>query len=112
MYREIKKPVEKITMNSCKSYIVLSLSYEHHYDSVYPKQHIINAAVCQCKLSILFCVIFPAFSSIFPKIYTKFHQILDKFFSKFYLWSFENLDKKIEILYMWDFATVVWTTDS
>lgn len=49
MYKEIKKPVEKVTSHGFASRIVLSLSYEHHYDSVYGKQYIMNAAVCQCR---------------------------------------------------------------
>lgn len=51
MYKEIKKPIELVTSNKYSSFIILSLSNEHHYDSVYPKEHIMNAAVCQCEYS-------------------------------------------------------------
>lgn len=49
MYKEIKKPVEKVTSNGFMPRIVLSLSYEHHFDSVYNKQYMTNAAICQCR---------------------------------------------------------------
>lgn len=49
MYKEIRKPIEQVTSNGNNSYIMLSLSYDNHYDSVYPKQHISNSAICQCE---------------------------------------------------------------
>lgn len=49
LYQEVGKPAQLATNYGFENKILLCFSQEHHYDSVYTKQHISNAAFCQCK---------------------------------------------------------------
>lgn len=53
LFNEPGKLYEPVTDHGFDKQIMLCLSQEHHYDSVYTKQYISNAAFCQCKLVLL-----------------------------------------------------------
>lgn len=49
LYTQVEQQPENFTNNGFDKKIVLSLTNDNHFDTVYTKQHITNLAFCQCK---------------------------------------------------------------
>ncbi|XP_078682683.1 uncharacterized protein LOC144917039 isoform X10 [Branchiostoma floridae x Branchiostoma belcheri] len=47
IYQDVGRPPARVTENGFKDKVVLCFSHGNHYDSVYPKQFQIDAAMCQ-----------------------------------------------------------------